>query len=136
MELFSEKTGPLNQAIGEAMSAYAEVESHLANLLGTLLKTDHRRAYIIFFSAQNARARLEMIEHLLDIHLQPSLKRDFKKFWNSCTKYLLLLARFRNAIAHWHPHTNLYVKRNEDGKMETHYAAALGHPITGAASVS
>jgi hypothetical protein len=113
---------PLYRAIGESMQAYAQVERLLASVLEAILRVDFRRAHAIFFAMQNVRTRNELIETLLNLEFGGGLR----KFWASCSQYLLVLARFRNAVAHWHPHINIYVSKDE---METRAKNALGHPV-------
>ena len=48
--------------MGEAMQAYADVEANLATVLGSLLKVNYQKGHVIFFSANNIRSRLELIE--------------------------------------------------------------------------
>jgi hypothetical protein len=127
----------LHQAMGEAMQAYADVEANLATVLGSLLKVNYQKGHVIFFSANNIRSRLELIEQLFDFHIKDNMREDFAKFWNSYSSYLITLASFRNAIAHWHPHLNIYLRRNsETGIEETRASAALGHPIIGRSEIS
>jgi hypothetical protein len=104
------------------MQAYAMVETLQASLLEAILKIDFRRAHAIFFAAQNVRARNELLQTLLELEFGS----DLKTYWASCSKFLLTLAQFRNAIAHWHPFTNIYIKNDSD---ETKLAPALGHPV-------
>ena len=79
------------------------------------------RLNAVFFAIQNVRARHELFEFLLRNKFGVAIE----KHWNSCSKFLLTLATFRNAIAHWHPHTNLYTGRT-GADFETRQA--LGHP--------
>jgi hypothetical protein len=117
-------SGPeaLNEAIGEAMQAYALVETTQASIIEALLKTDYQRAHAIFYTAQNVRSRNELIETLLELEFKDALR----KFWVSCSKYLLTLSQFRNAIAHWHPHMNFY---GSNGPETWRVRPALGHPV-------
>ena len=36
------------------------------------------------------------------------------KFWKSCSDFLNTLAKFRNAIAHWHPYVEIYEQEGTD----------------------
>jgi hypothetical protein len=72
-----------------------------------------------------------LIEGLFKFHLRKEHHSDFAKFWNSCERYLLALAKFRNAIAHWHPQTNVYLKSRGEGDEPFHYEPALAHPVPG-----
>lgn len=113
----------IRQNVGESIEAYASVEAKQSFLLGTILNVDYRRAGVIFFAVQNARSRGEMVEELLDQGFDGRLK----KYWISCNRFLLKLARFRNALAHWQPYVNLY----EDSNGKGHYEPALGPPKPG-----
>jgi hypothetical protein len=112
---------PIYRAIGEAMQEYARVETVQASLIEGLLKVDFQRAHAIFFAAQNVRSRSELVETLLQLEFKDAIH----KYWASCSKFLLTLARFRNAIAHWHPHINIYVSGRSERTVLKH---ALGHP--------
>jgi hypothetical protein len=126
----------LHRAVGEAMEAYANVEATLASLLGTILNINFQKAHIIFFSVGNARSRLDMIEHLLKLRLKAAVFSKLEDRWDSITEFLLTLAGFRNAIAHWHPHTNIYERNSPTGESEFRMVPALGNPILGKSSVS
>jgi hypothetical protein len=114
----------LYRPIGESMQAYALVEAHQSTLFELLLKTDLRRANAIFFAIQNVRTRIELLETLLELEFGPSLQ----KYWASCSDFLLKLAQFRNAIAHWHPYVNIYAA---DGASDWKPVPALGDPVLG-----
>ena len=114
---------PLNQAVGEAIEAYANVEAQLAFLLQALLQIDVNKAYAILFAIQNSRLKNELFQFLL-LEGDPALK----KYWASCGKFLLTLAQVRNAVAHWHPYIDLYA--TDDAKV-TKAVPVLGHPIPG-----
>jgi hypothetical protein len=110
----------LRVQIGESIEAYASVEAKQAFLLKSVLNIDYRRACVIFFAVQNVRARGEMIQDLLGNGLDDRIR----KYWGSCNKFLLKLAQFRNALAHWQPYSNLY----EGPGDKLHYEPALGPP--------
>jgi hypothetical protein len=110
----------IHGAIGEAMEAYAEVEMTLASVLRLLLHTELLEAHAVFFAIQNVRSRNELFQTLLTIRF----KDDIKKFWNSCDKFLLTLAQYRNAIAHWHPLVTIYLDKNDKATLKN----AIGHP--------
>jgi len=114
---------PLHRAIGEAIEAYAEVETILTSLLQALLRTDCNKAHALFFAIQNIRSRNELFETLLQLEFKGALK----KYWASCGSYLYKLALFRNAVAHWHPLVVITVKSETDltGVGAQH---ALHHP--------
>jgi hypothetical protein len=59
---------PLNQAVGEAIEAYANVEAQLAFLLQALLQIDVNKAYAILFAIQNSRLKNELFQFLLLCH--------------------------------------------------------------------
>jgi hypothetical protein len=121
--LLREVRKELRLHIGEAIEAYAAVEAEQAMLLRKILSADYREAFIIFFAVQNVRARGEMIKDLLELRVGGRLK----KYWTNCNTFLLQLAKFRNAVAHWHPYTNLY----ESMDQIPHYEPALGPPNPG-----
>jgi hypothetical protein len=106
------------------MQAYAMVEAHQATLFELLLKTDLRRANAVFFAIQNVRTRNELLETLLELEFGSALE----KYWASCSGFLSKLARFRNAIAHWHPYVNIYAR--DDGS-DWSPIPALGDPVLG-----
>jgi hypothetical protein len=112
---------PLHQAVGEAIEEYSDVEATLASLLRHLLKTSILQSHAIFFAISNVRSRLELFDTLLAVEFGGELKQ----FWNSCTKFLVALANFRNAIVHWHPQTIIYVDEKTETTVVKH---ALGHP--------
>src|SRR5215475_5706925 len=99
----------LHLAIGEATQAYARTEIAQATVLEGILKVDFQRAHAIFFAVQSAHARMELIETLLDLEFKGALQT----FWKSCSSYLRELAKFRNAVVHWHPAVNVYVSHDE-----------------------
>jgi hypothetical protein len=115
-------TNPLHAAIGEAIEGYVRVEANLATLLAAILKIDTIPSLHVMFAVQNARARNELFQSLLAMQYGATIKR----YWASCSKFLLTLSQFRNAIAHWHPGFNLYL----DGEGDTIPRAvhALHHP--------
>ncbi|WP_145927475.1 hypothetical protein [Bradyrhizobium neotropicale] len=110
----------LREQIGEAIEAYATVEAKQAFLLMSILHIDYQKACIIFSAVQNVRARGEMMQDLLDQVSDGRLKR----YWSLCNAFLLKLAQFRNAMAHWQPYSNLY----EGPGDKLHYEPALGPP--------
>jgi hypothetical protein len=65
------------------------------------------------------RARGELFQDLLNIEFEGRLKKQ----WDDCNKFLLALAKFRNAIAHWHPYMNVYA--SQDGSR-LKYVPAIG----------
>lgn len=113
----------LHQAIGEAIESYATAEAEIAHLLGALLKIEDAEAFAILFAVQNVRSRNELFGHLLVLRLGDGIR----KYWASCSKFLLTLGQFRNAIAHWHPYYNLY----QNDKRSPLYVPAVGHPVPG-----
>jgi hypothetical protein len=110
----------LRMQIGESIEAYASVEARQAFLLKSILRIDYRKSCTIFFAVQNVRARGEMIQDLFDYGFDERIK----KYWKSCNAFLLKLAQFRNALAHWQPYVNLY----DDGGGNRHHEPALGPP--------
>jgi hypothetical protein len=111
------------------MSAYAKVEAHLARIVGDLLKVNYRKSHIIFFSVSTTRSRLELIGSLFELHLKADHLPAFRKYWGSLEAYLSKLSQFRNALAHWHPHINVYMNRAAKGPNR--FEAGLSHPVPG-----
>jgi hypothetical protein len=85
------------------------------------------KAHAIFFAVLSARARNELIEVLL----QAQFNGRLTKYWASCSGYhLQKLAKFRNALAHWHPFVNVYLP-SDWNLPASNVAHALGHPAYG-----
>ena len=110
-----------HQAVGRAIDAYSRVEADEAFLLKAILKTDTRTAYLICFAVQNARSRVELLESLL----RYKFADKFKIYWGSCSKFIGTLAKFRNAIAHWHPYMQVYSNAND----EFRYVQSIAPPV-------
>ncbi len=104
-----------HQAVGRAIDAYSKVEAEEAFLLKAILRTDIRTSYLISFSVQNIHSRLELIGNLLTY----KFTNKFQVYWNSCSKFIRVLAKFRNAIAHWHPHIQAYSTNDEISYVES-----------------
>ena len=85
--------------IGYSIREYAKVEGIQADLLKTILGIDRKAARAIFFAIPNVRARVELFQTLLAV----SSEERHRKYWESCSAFLQVLAHFRNAIVHWHP---------------------------------
>jgi len=102
-----EPVEPFAQAIGNAIIAYAEAEQSQAMLFSGMLTLKHDRANAVFYTIQNVRARNEMIQTLL----RQEFKEDYAVYWESCSEFLLKLAKFRNAVAHWHPAMRVYMSK-------------------------
>jgi hypothetical protein len=96
------------------------VEAKEAFLLKSILDTDIRSAYLICFAVQNSRSRIVLIGELLTLYFE----NKFEDYWESCSTFLSTLAKFRNAIAHWHPHMQIY----SNGE-EMRYVPSLGPPV-------
>jgi hypothetical protein len=111
----------LHQAVGRAIDAYSRVEAEEAFLIKAILRTDIRTAYLICFAVQNTGSRIELIENLL----RYKFANKFQDYWDSCAKFIRTLARFRNAIAHWHPHVQVYSNAND----EFRYVQSLRSPV-------
>ena len=104
-------TGPssFHRAVGKAIEAYSNVEGSLALLLQQILKLDPLRTFMIFSAVQNTRSRGELFQDLLALEFDGRLDGH----WDACNRFLATLATFRNAIAHWHPHTSLWVSEQQ-----------------------
>jgi len=116
---------PLLQAVGRAISDYAQVEFTLASILQNILGIDFRQAHAIFFAIQNTRARHELYQTLLELQF----KSGIRKYWSSCGAFLQKLGLFRNALAHWHASVTMYVSKDENETPESEYR--LSHPVPG-----
>jgi hypothetical protein len=112
--------------VGEGIAAYTQVEAAMAALLQAILRIDVVKAHAIFFAVLSARARNELIEVLL----QAQFNGRLTKYWASCSEYLQKLAKFRNALAHWHPFVNVYLP-SDWNLPASKLAHALGHPAYG-----
>ncbi len=112
-----------HQAVGRAIDAYCRVEAEEAFLIRAILKTDTRTAYFICFAIQNSSRRTELIENLL----RYKFSNKFGTYWDSCSTFIGVLAQFRNAIAHWHPHLHIY-----SSGTETRYVRTLGPTLPSA----
>src|SRR5258705_11342825 len=88
----------LHQAVGRALSEYAQIEFALASILRNLLKIDFLQSHTLLFAIQNYRTRLTTLSELLEARFGTSAK----KYWDSCSEALQKLAQFRNALAHCH----------------------------------
>jgi hypothetical protein len=113
------------RAIGAAVQSYAEVEASQSRLLQCLIDVDSMQATTVFFTVQNVRSRNEMFGSLLE----HKYKDTYKKYWKSCGAFLYTLAIYRNAIAHWHPLTIVYVNRGEGQPKDAQ--AAIHNPMPG-----
>jgi len=125
VDLAIDHANPLHLLRGQALDTYIHVEQLLMFLLEGLLEIDGRKAHAILFAIQNTRSRYELFETLLEQEFGQGIRR----YWASCTSFLLKLALFRNAIAHWHPHFNVYISRTDASR--TRAVHALRHPLTG-----
>jgi hypothetical protein len=110
-----------HQAVGRAIDAYSTVEAEEAFLLRAILKTDVRTAYLLCFAVQNTASRLELIDNLL----RYKFENKFQAHWESCAKFIRTLAKFRNAVAHWHPYLQVYSNADD----EFRYVQSLGPPV-------
>jgi hypothetical protein len=80
-----------------AINAYAEFELYLAQLFETLLGSEPQKAFAVFASVRDSRARLSMIETLLRI----SYGEKYNVFFCSLSNKLQGLDAMRNRLAHW-----------------------------------
>ena len=87
----------LRGAVGEAIEQYSQVEYLLSVLLQKVLNIPQREASITFKAVQNVRSRGNMFGDLLALRFG----RKLNPHWKKCNAFLLILAEFRNAIAHW-----------------------------------
>jgi hypothetical protein len=87
----------LRNMIGEAIEGYSQVEYKQTVLLEALLKNPPQVCAIMFKAVQNVRARGSMFSSLIAL----SRAKNLGQHWKKCSAFLLKLADFRNAIAHW-----------------------------------
>jgi hypothetical protein len=113
-----------HQAVGHAIESYAKVEAALAYLLKEILQLTAIQAFVVSAAIQNTRARGEMFDDLLRI----SFAGKLNPYWSKCSVFLGKLALFRNAIAHWHPHTSIYLMYDDTIKLGDH---SLGKLVPG-----
>ena len=107
--------------IGRAIGAYADVEGSLAFLLKEILKVSPIKAFVVFEAAsRNSRARNIMFGELLNLEFNGKLSAQ----WNECDSFLGTLAKFRNAIAHWHPHLDVWQAEDQSFRV-SHSIAKL-----------
>ena len=102
-------TAPYQQlaiARAGAIQAYASVESSISMLFATLLGTDFETAGIVFFRIVNTRARVVILEDLLE----KRHKDRYATYWNSMVKLIRSLDAKRNEIVHWHLAHNLHIE--------------------------
>jgi hypothetical protein len=114
----------LDSAIGRATQAYAQVGAQ-ALLLKEILEVDYKTSHTMFFAVQNTRSRHEMFQSLLET----VCSKKIRPYWDSLARFLETLAKFRNAIAHWHPYIKIFA--NFDDQTQNRFVEALGHPVPG-----
>ena len=84
-------------ARASAIEHYADIEQILASLCAYLMGVTVDIAGIPFFKMNNARARLDMLERLLN----KKHGNTYNIFWNSLKKELNPIDLKRNKIVHW-----------------------------------
>lgn len=114
---------PLHEAVGRAISEYAQVEFTLASILQNLLRISFRDAHCVLFAIQNTRSRNELFQILLEDRFTTAIR----KHWATCQKFLQTLATYRNAIAHWHASATLHLLLDDKARSEWR----LSHPVPG-----
>lgn len=102
----SEQQLSLRHKIGEAIDEYSQVEYLLILLLEAILERPPRICAILFKAMQNVRARGNMFGDLIAMKTDGSLSTH----WRKIQRFLLKLAEFRNAMAHWTFSTMIYKK--------------------------
>jgi hypothetical protein len=107
--IITDTTDEFLKTTGLALQAYVQVEGAQIRLLQSIIGCDSRQARLIFLSNNNVRSRLELFDSLIEHRF----KDNIEPFWNSCRLFLQKLATVRNAIAHWHPVTQVYVSRSK-----------------------
>lgn len=116
----------IHQAIGKAVDLYTRVEAAQADILQSILKVKPAPASVLFYSVRSVRTQCEMIDALLRF----AHGDKFKAFWTKCSTFLFKLSLYRNAIVHWHPHIDVYVKTTRMGFTVTG-ENVLGNPSLG-----
>lgn len=96
---------------GFAMAQYAYLEEALAYLFAHLMGVSEEVAGIPFFRINNARARLAMLERLL----QKKYRSSYQMFWRSLERHLQALDTKRNQVVHW----TTVVTHLPDGPVES-----------------
>ena len=112
----------LHEAVGKALSGYAQVEFAMATVLRNVLKIDFLQAHTLYFAMQNTRSRLEAFQTLLEARFGPNIA----KYWESCSAFLLRLATFRNALAHWYASPTIILGKTD---AENRLEYKLSHPV-------
>lgn len=105
--IITNTTDDFLRATGSALQAYVQVEAALIRLLQSVLGCDSRQARLIFLSLNSVRSKLELFDSLIEHRFADKVE----PFWSSCHDFLQKIALVRNAVAHWHPVTRVYVSR-------------------------
>lgn len=90
-------------ARSEALNTYAELERHMAFTFDLLLGTDSRKAFCVFSSVLNTRARLKMLQQLVKL-TYPGTTDDPTKYDDFIVGFsegVGKLDGFRNKLVHW-----------------------------------
>jgi hypothetical protein len=119
--LLNPETKEIHVLVGQAVDAYTHLEGAQAIMLEALLETPIRVAWIIYFSVQNSRGRLDMIGEILEA----KHGTKYSKFWKECSKFLQKISQFRNALVHWQLGVSIY-RDDEGGTLHAH---ELMHPL-------
>jgi hypothetical protein len=88
---------PFYQAIGLAITRWQYVESSLFVLMHGVLGVDSKLSRLIFFQAQGAAPKIEMMDRLCRAHFGEAVISE----WDQIHKDIRDALPLRNAIAHW-----------------------------------
>lgn len=110
-----------HRLVGEAIRAWANVESQLWLFVSMILGVDQFRARIVMASISGARAKREFVSRLAETYLDTSLLPKLRKLLERLKK----LGRTRNTLAHSVMHINV------DGKQNITFADVFSDEMDG-----
>lgn len=88
-------------AIGRCVTLYQAIEDELEAVFVAALGGDEARARAVFSVVRGLKAKLEIVERLLQARRDPHLAAD----WDGLARRLVAAAKARNQIAHARPAT-------------------------------
>jgi len=80
-----------------ALDDYVEIERCQASLFATLSGMNRHKAFIVFSSIFNARARLKLMKTFLELEFA----KEYEVFFKGLRKNLEKIDASRNKLAHW-----------------------------------
>jgi hypothetical protein len=98
-------------AIGRCVSLYQTLEDQLETVFERALGAEPERAAAVWSTVRGLKARLEVIDRLLQTRGDPYLARD----WDGLSRAMVAAAKARNQIVHARP-------AGEAGRLELHKA--------------